>query len=993
MNALLFTDLVDSTALVERLGDVRAAEVFAEHDRRARAFLARHDGREIDRTDGFFLLFTHAADAVRYVLAYHAALADLGIHARAGLHFGSVTLHENAPEDIVRGARPVDVEGLAKPIAARIMALARPQQTLVTAAACAALADALPEGAQIESHGHYRLKGIQEPVEVFEVAMVSTPFTPPADVEKAYRVVRIGDTWSPVREVRHNLPAERDTFVGRTAELRALALRLDAGARLLTVSGPGGTGKTRFVRRYGAMWLGDWPGGVYFADLCEARTLDGIFFALASALDVRLGKEPAVQLRHAIRSRGRCLVILDNFEQVVQHAAATVGQWLDGAADAAFVVTSRERLHLFGEEVFPLEPLRVENEGIELFAARARAQVPDFVLTSNNRAAVAGVVSLLDGLPLAIELAAARVRVLSPAQLLERMRDRFGILAGARGAAARQATLRAAIDWSWDLLTPWEQAAFAQCSVFEGGFTLEAAEVVLELSAWPEAPPAMDIVQALVDKSLLRTWTPAEHARFALDEPFFGMYLSIHEYSAEKLDASPAGTARAAQERHAVHFARLGTDDAVQALSRHGGVKRYHSLALELDNLVAACGRAVDWRRGDLAVPAYRATWEVLDLQGPFALGASLGDRVLAIEGLDAALLATARIVRARVARRSGLMEEAEKGFTESLALARSSGDRRREGSTLGQLGIVCREQGRMDEACVYYDGALAIHREIGNRIGEGIVLLNLGNLYAEQGRMDEALEHFAQALAVDREVGNRVAEGLVLGNMGTLCHEQGHIDAAQDYLQQALAIHREVGNRNEEGIVFANLGGLHLGEGRNEDAQSHYEGALAIAREAGHLRLEGHVLGRLGRLHFGQGRMAEAQVHYEQALAIDRAVGNRRSQGATLGDLGELAIRQGRAGDARELLNAGEALLRAVGDRANLSNLLCIQAETEFVAGRPDTARAKLAEADALAQAMGTAPDAEIFRRIVALRQSFGEPGPNAPAASPTAAQRNTLA
>ena len=181
------------------------------------------------------------------------------------------------------------------------------------------------------------------------------------------------------------------------------------------------------------------------------------------------------------------------------------GRWVGACADAVFVVTSRERLRLAGEESFPLEPLAVDSEAVDLFVARARAQRPDFALTAANRDDVGRIVRLLDGLPLAIELAAARVRVLSPAQLVERMRDRFALLAGARGDVARQATLRAAIDWSWDLLVPWEQAALAQCSVFEGGFTLELAEQVIDLAAWPEAPPVMDAVQALVDKSLLRT--------------------------------------------------------------------------------------------------------------------------------------------------------------------------------------------------------------------------------------------------------------------------------------------------------------------------------------------------------------------------------------------------------------------------------------------------------------------------------------------------------
>jgi predicted ATPase/class 3 adenylate cyclase len=719
--ALLLTDLVDSTRLVERLGDARAAEVFAAHDRDTRALLARHRGREIDRTDGFFVLFEHAAEAAEFAVAYHAALVGLPLTARVGIHFGPVALRQNTPADIARGAKPLEVEGLAKPLAARVMALATGGQTLLSAAARHALGDALPAGAELESHGFYRLKGIEDPIEIYELGeRTRDAFAPPPDVDKAYRIVRDGDFWRPVREVRHNLPAERDAFVGRTAELHALAGRLDAGARLVTVLGPGGTGKTRFVRRYGWTWLGDWPGGVYFADLSEARSVEGICFALASALGIPLGKdEPSVQLGHALRNRGRCLVILDNFEQVVAHAEGTVGRWLDHAADASLLVTSRERLHLRGEDLFPLEPLPLEMDAIDLFVARARAQRPDFVLSDVNRAAVVEVVRLLDGLPLAIELAAARVRILSPAHLVARLRDRFSVLAGVRGAAARQATLRAAIDWSWDLLAPWEQAAFAQCAVFEGGFALEAAEAVLDLSSWPEAPPAMDVVQALVDKSLLRTWLP-ERIRYEVQEPYFGMYISIHEYALEKLDAAPHAAKQLALQRHGSYFAAFGTDTAIASLAS-GGPDQRSMLALDFDNLVAACRRALVRNDGATAATAYRAVWEVLHLHGPLALAVELGRQVLGCgEHIEAPLRATATLILATALLRAGRMEETRSLLTQALAFVQDAGDRRREARVLNSLATLSRMQGRMPEAREALDLALSLARETGDRPFEG---------------------------------------------------------------------------------------------------------------------------------------------------------------------------------------------------------------------------------------------------------------------------------
>ncbi len=972
VRALLFTDVVDSTRLVERLGDARAAEVWTSHDRRARDLIAQHHGREIGRADGFFLLFDNAADAASYALAYHHALADLGLAARVGLHVGPVTLRENIPEDIARGAISTEVEGLATPLTARVMALARGGQTLLTAAACQALHGRLSDGMRIESHGHYRLKGVEEPAEIFELgAGDSTPFAPPMDVEKAYRVVRTGDLWRPVREVRSNLPAERDAFVGRIAELRELAARLDTGTRLVTLLGPGGTGKTRFVRRYGRTWLGDWPGGVYFCDLSEARSLDGIFFAVASSLEVPLGKDdPAVQLGHAIAGRGRCLVILDNFEQVVQHAQGTLGRWLDRAPEAAFVVTSRERLHLSGEEIFPIEPLPLEIDAVELFATRARAQKPEFTLDASNRAAIAEVVRLLDGLPLAIELAAARVRVLSPAQIVERMRDRFNLLAGARGAAARQATLRAAIDWSWDLLTPWEQAAFAQCSIFEGGFTLEAAEAILDLRSWPKAPPPMDVVQALCDKSLLRTWVPAEQSRYAIDETYFGMYMSIHEYAAEKLESSGEPGRKAVEDRHGRYFAGFGTDEAIESISLHGGVKRRRELALELDNLVAACRTAVRRANCEHAVGAYLAIWEVLELQGPCTLGIDLGSLVLALDTLDASQRAAALQARATAYRRAGRSDEAASGFEEALVLARGIGNRRREASILVTLGNLRRDQGRMDDARANLDASLAIARDLRHHRLEGNLIGNLGIVHAVQGRLEEARAHFEQALVIHREVGNRRIEGIDTSNLGNVYREQGKLEEAGAHFQAALAIHREVGNRRDEGIVIGNLGLLSGDLGRLEEARKLTEDALAVCREVGDRLMEGVILGCLANFLRDQGSMAEARSHLEQALAIHRAVGNRRSEGAVLGMLGELLASQGRYGEAREVLRDGERLLRQVGDRQGLAALLCDLGHAEVAWGDVAAARFALVEAETLAEAMGIGPDAEIGRKIATLRE-----------------------
>ena len=970
MHALVFTDVVDSTMIVERLGDERAAQLWVEHDRRARELLARHGGREIDRTDGFFALFESISHAARFALDYHEALRGLEVAARVGLHVGNVTLRENAPVDVARGAKPVEIEGLAKPFAARVMALARGGQTLLSADARAALGDPAIKGAVVDSHGHFRLKGIELPVELFEIGVEGlNEFAPPADTPKAYRVVRAGDVWAPIRSVRQNLPAERDAFIGRAAELRRLAQRLDDEARLITVLGPGGIGKTRFVARYARTWLGDWPGGVYFCDLSEARTLDGVYRAVAIALDVSLGKaEPSVQLGHAIAGRARCLVILDNFEQVAPHAPATVGAWLDRAAEASFVVTSRERLHLRGETPLALDPLPLGVDAIELFVARAAAQQPAFALNDTNRADVAEVVRLLDGLPLAIELAAARIGVLSPTQLVARMRDRFRLLAGTRDAAARHATLRAAIDWSWELLAPWEQAAFAQCSAFEGGFTLLAAEAVLDVSQWPQAPETLDIVQALVDKSLVRTDVRAGTHRYDIDEPHFGMYVSIHEYARQRLDDFGRD---GADWRHGTWFAGFGSDAAIDALAGPDGMRLRRSLTLELDNLVAACRRAVDRGDGAIAVGSFRAAWEVLALQGPFVLASHLAMRVLALPLTDE-MRATMCMIAAMAAWRGGQGSAPLAMLEEGLALAQALGDRRREAGILRNMGILLHQQGHPEQARSRLEASLAIARSLGDRRSEGPMLGNLGGLHDEQGRADAALAHYVEALEVLREVGNRRDEGVVLGNLAALMTDQGRLSQAAVYYEQALVIHREGGNRRDEGGVLGNMGVMYHQLGQSDSARACYEQALPIHRDIGNRNIESSILANLGVFERERGRPDAARAAFEQALVIIREVGNRRVEGAVLGSIGVLHLHAGRIEEALEALRAGERLLREIDDRFELAKLLCARGQAECALGDCDTARQALAEAEAAAVALGSEPDSELSREAARLREKL---------------------
>ncbi|MEM7244457.1 MAG: tetratricopeptide repeat protein [Acidobacteriota bacterium] len=820
---------------------------------------------------------------------------------------------------------------------------------------------------------------------------------------------------------RHFLPTESGSFVGRDAELEELVARLQGEARLVTLHGPGGIGKTRLVLRHAWSRLETYPGGAWFCDLSEARDLDGLLSSVVRALDVPLGGGDVIeQLGHAIAGRGDCLIVLDNFEQVAEHARATVGSWLQRAEEARFVVTSRVLLDLPAQDVLHLKPLELEGAATELFGRRARARKQGFVITDENREHVHEVVRLLDGLPLAIELAAARISVLTPRRIVERMTDRFQLLAGASASTDRQATLKAAIDWSWDLLEPWARAALAQLSVFEGGFTLEAAEAVLDLSAWKEAPWPLDTVQVLVDQSLLNTWTPQQVGTTdASDEPHFSLLVSIRDYASEKLrteGAVPDGESgdeaeRSALVRHGEHFARFGADDAIESLSVHGGVERRRVLGRALENLVSACRRAV--ARGDAAtaVATLVATWEVLQLSGPAELGRALGSEVLALDGLTDGERARVLFVSGSAQHQLG-RPEAETSLEQALLLARGEDDRRLEASVLdrmaslsshrgdldsavqqheqalvtavetgwrrfegvvlGNLGNARRREGLVESARELQERALTIHRELGDRRHEGASLGQLAIVAWQLGRVGEARTLFEQALSIHREVGDRAGEGDVLCNLGSLCRDEGHHEVGREFYEESLAIHREVGRRKQEGIVLGHLGIVHDLDGRVDEALACYEAGLSIYREVDDRRNEGHVLANLGSLHADRGQVAEAQALHEQALALHREVGDRLGEGIALANLGSVQAEQGRFDEAWPAFDAGESLLRELQHPLQLGLLLAARGHAALASGDESAARARLAEAEELASQVGAGADSELGRRLAVLRSSL---------------------
>jgi len=956
LHTLLMSDLVDSTGTTERVGEAAAERLWSAHDRLARTLLSIWRGIEIDKSDGFLLLFGSATDAAGYALAYQQSLKTLSepVRARVGMHTAKVELRKNTPEDVARGAKAVEIESwLAKALVSRVMSLAHGGQALLTASAAQALAGS---DLRLHRHGHWRLQGIEEPIDVFEVGDDRTIFAPPSDTTKAWRVVQRDGTWLPVRDIRHSLPAERDTFAGREQSLFELAQQFRSGSRLISVQGIGGIGKTRLALRLAWKWLGDFSGGAWFCDLSSAQSLDGMLYATAQGLDLTLDPKDAVtQIGCALASRGPCLVILDNFEQIAQLAESTVGLWMTLAPEARFLVTTRKVLGVAGEHAYTLLPLS-NVEAATLFRARVHDVGRGRFLDSEVDPPIDELVTMLDGLPLAIELAAARARIMSVRVLLERMGERFRLLAAPGRAVKRHATLRATLDWSWDHFAILDRRVLAQLSVFDGGFSLEDAEAVLDMQGATADAWVPDAVQSLVEMSMVHS---AGEGRFSL-------LRSVQEYAAEHLrtpgrfNGSGPDLESAVQRRHWNHFGRFD-ESAMQS-----------DASASLDNLVSACRRATAAADTTSAAGALGGLWAVLRRRGPFRTALELGMRVLELPDLDTALRCKVEQVLGSASELMGDAAAAREYFEAALRHARASCDRPSEGWSLWSLGEHCYKRGQAEVSRGHLQGALAISVQHEMPALRCAALNAMGTLEMRVGHGQAARANYEAALTLARKLNDEARVGGILGNLAILTHDVGAEEDALSLYKQALALAVRVHDRRWEGNTRCNLGLLYQDRGLTREGEEQFLLALAIARETGHPMLEATVRCNLGILLYIRGELTHACDHFEEAVALAWRTGDRRAEGQFRGYLGEGQARCGRLEAAFDSLVLGEAALREAGDEASLSLLLCQRAVAEYLAGRVDEAAVTLAEVRLSADASSS----ELRRAVERAEALIGVPG-----------------
>ncbi|HBY97938.1 MAG: tetratricopeptide repeat protein [Ardenticatenaceae bacterium] len=734
----------------------------------------------------------------------------------------------------------------------------------------------------------------------------------------------------PPRPTTNNLPLQLTTFIGREREM-AEVKHLLATTRLVTLTGAGGCGKTRLALEVAAGVVEEFASGVWWVELAALADPALVPQAVASALGLheQPGRARAEMLTSHLRSR-HLLVVLDNCEHLIEACAHLASTLLGACPNLRILATSRQPLNIPGETTWLVPSLSVPEsqrpmsargdpvsalmwyEGARLFVERATAVLPTFTLTNRNAPAVAQVCRQLDGIPLAIELAAARVKVLPVEQIASRLDKCLLLLTdGRRMALPRHQTLRAAIDWSYNLLSEKEQTLFRRLSVFAGGFALEMTEAVCAGDAGHDAISShevLDLLSRLVDKSLVVMQERDGEARFRLLE-------IVRQYAVEKLVES--GEAEGLRARHVDFFLRLA-EEAEPELTGAEQVTWLDRLELEHDNFRAALG-GCDVAAGLRLAAALSSFWF---FRGYWNEGRRWLGRVLErSESMRVSARAKALIGAERLARLQGDYRLAHSLCQESLALYREVGDRRGIASALYHFGMNVRRDDPA-QARALFEESLAIWQELGDMAGVSSALIDLGRLAWTEGDGTTARALFEQALTIRRKLGDPwgIAYGLYL--FGYLTFDQGRYAEARSLFEEGLALRRTLGDRQGIADTLIYLGDIAWAQGDVLEAQSLYEETLALYEELGDQRGVATVLWALGDVARAQGHYGRAASELNQSLALYRQLGHGNVAYALL-SLGHLATDQEDRRQARAFFEESLAHFRRRGNKEGMA--LCM--------------------------------------------------------------------
>ncbi len=789
-------------------------------------------------------------------------------------------------------------------------------------------------------------------------AALLEPTTPPAGSPTETEVRAAPDT------PRHNLPAALSSFVGRSWEQAELRQLLDR-TRLLTLTGPGGCGKTRLALALAEERVATGSIEVRLVELAPVGSGADVTRATARILGLREepGRPLLDTLAHHLADR-RTLLVLDNCEQVLEACAEMAYALLRACPELRVLATSRERLGLAGESVWPVPPLSLpimgagsslaqlaQAEAVQLLVERVRGVRPGFALTERNAATVAQICRQLDGLPLALELAAARAATLTMEQLAERLGDRFGLLiVGNRGALPRHQTLRAALDWSWDLLGKEEQALLRRLAVFVGGWTARAAAIVYADEGCPlesEAGMPAELLDGLIAKSLAQVYETAD------GEARYGLLETMRQYGLERL--TEVGEQDVTRHRHLEWCVALA-EEAALALTGPEQQRWVTRLDTEHDNLRTALTWSIQEKQHPTSgLRLAGALWRFWLVHGHLAEGRRWLERALAAdEGAPIGTRASALWGAGNLAHRHGDFAEAGLLHRQGLALFRELNDERGIANSLNGMGLVAWSLGEYGQAMTAFEESLSLRRGLEDRGGVATALSNLGCVARSQGDYRRARALFEEALALNRDLGHMLNSAIAMSNLGSVMERQGDYERGAALHRESLSLFRELGDTTGIAMALGNLGNPAQPRAEFAQAKKLLEESLSLFRDMGDLQGISSAAAKLGHLAYRQGEYSQAERLYTESLALTRQVGEKEGICNALIDLGRTLHRRGDTTQALARYRQALELATAMGARSLTAYGLESMASGVAAQGDPRQAAYLLGAAERLRETLG---------------------------------------
>jgi predicted ATPase/class 3 adenylate cyclase len=912
----LFTDIEGSTRL------------WQQHPEPMKQALLRHHAllqQSIESSNGyvfqivgdaFCAAFHTAAGGVAAALAAQRALAaepwgETGpIRVRMALHTGTADLHAGEHK------AGEYMSGLTLSHTARLLSVAHGGQILVSNATQELVRNDLPSLVELRNLGLHRLRDLTRAEHIYQVVAQRLP-----DRFPALRSLEV---------VPNNLPRQLTTFIGREREI-AEAKRLLAETHLLTITGPGGSGKTRLSLEIGARLLSEYPDGVWLVEFAHLADPARVPQVLATALSVReeADRPLLVTLVDHLRPK-RVLLLLDNCEHLIDACAGLADTLLRGCPEVKILPSSREALGLTGEVVFRVPPLSLpdsrlvpalerlaEYEAVRLFVDRAIAVKPDFTLTDDTAAAVVQICRRLDGIPLAIELAAARVRTLSVQQITAHLDERFRLLTGgSRTALPRHQTLRGLIDWSYGLLSEAERELFRRVSVFVGGWTLEASVAVCA-GVDVDRYDIVELLGRLVDKSLCLIDGEGSDPRYRLLE-------TIRQYGFEKLAETSEG--QVVRARHRDFY--LGfAEDAEPRLQGPEQVAWLQRLEADHDNLRAALRWSLDCDETEAALRLGSALSLFWDTHGYVREGREWLDELLAhARERPTSTVTTRRALgkvldaASRTRARWSEFPQATEFLTQGLAVWRELGDKRGIAEALNNLAVGATQSGDRVRARVLVAESLALFRELSDKRGTAHALNNLAEILRGDGDLPGARALFEESVPLFEAIEERRGLSHALDNLGGILTAQGDYGPAEALYSRSRRLAEELGDNHAVATALRSLGGVAHHRGDHERARSFYEDSVARFREMGDgFCLAKSLIGYALTSH-EMGDHEQARVLGDQGLALLREAGAKGELAPRLGQLGAAALAHGDVARAARFFEQSLALYSETHDQQGIA-------------------------------------------------------------------------